>query len=220
MQEKQKKPMEKPATAAGFGFEDGSSGDPQSVNVGCRPYNENLPVAGLTVGQIRRKFKTRLEIGDEAVPVVNGTDGTEDTVCSAGCKLQFIHKSGEKGMSYCRFGWDGSDVYVFESSAGLECCACSLQNTFTTSLPEEMIKHLAVHRRAGQYVPHNAILALWEAIPGAQRPVNPEPALMSLAHIMVAQVELELTSKKLEARALELKQQEQKENNDTPPSDQ
>ena len=31
-------------------------------------------------------------------------------------------------MSYARFGWDGSDVYVFFTPAGfLECCGCLLQ---------------------------------------------------------------------------------------------
>lgn len=99
MQEKQKKPVEGPSPSfSGFGFDDGSN-DPLSVNVGSGGYNENLPVAGKTVGEIRKKFKTRMEIADESVPVINGKDATEDTVVGQGQKLQFIHKAGEKGAS-------------------------------------------------------------------------------------------------------------------------
>jgi hypothetical protein len=79
-------------------------------------------------------------------------------------------------MSYCRFGWEGSQVYVYESAAGFECCGCHLlDDGFTTKEPEEMITHLAQHRRAGQYVPEGAILALWEDIPGAQRSGGEDP---------------------------------------------
>ena len=87
-------------------------------------------------------------------------------------------------MSYCRFGWQGSDVYVFESASGLECCGCKLSNNFTTSEPEEMIKHLGQHRRAGHYVPPEAILALFEDIPGAQRPTKPEPVGLTIASLI------------------------------------
>lgn len=99
MQEKQKKPTEGPSPGQGFGsfgFDDGA-GDPHSVNVGSGGYNENLPVAGKTVGEIRKKFKTRMEIDDAAVPVINGKDAKEDSVVEVGAKLQFIHKAGEKG---------------------------------------------------------------------------------------------------------------------------
>ena len=53
-------------------------------------------------------------------------------------------------MSYCRFGWGGSDVYVFESEAGLECCGCKLSTNFTTSEPEQMIAHLGQRARFGE----------------------------------------------------------------------
>lgn len=89
-------------------------------------------------------------------------------------------------MSYCRFAWEGSDVYVFEGQSGLECCGCKLsERGFGTSEPEEMIKHLALHRRAGHYVPDGAILRLWEDIPGAQRPANPEPNTLTHASLLM-----------------------------------
>jgi hypothetical protein len=97
-------------------------------------------------------------------------------------------------MSYCRFGWEGSNVYVYESASGLECCGCNLlDGGFTAKEPEEMIAHLGAHRRANQYVPEDAILALWEDIPGAQRskgedPVFTKPSLEM--HIIQLQVQL------------------------------
>lgn len=80
-------------------------------------------------------------------------------------------------MSYARFGWDGSDVYVYMDVNGyLNCCMCLLQDVewvedetipifehrlepiepiietrfYTT---QGMIDHLAKHREAGHTVP-------------------------------------------------------------------
>lgn len=81
-------------------------------------------------------------------------------------------------MSYCRFAWDGSDVYVYPSDSGITCCACSLGGFHGTS-PEEAIAHLAAHRRAGDFVPPYAIALLWEEIPGAAKPTRPAPPGMT-----------------------------------------
>ncbi len=86
-------------------------------------------------------------------------------------------------MSYCRFAWQGSDVYVFLSDQGFECCGCSLSKTFTCGTPEEMIAHLGVHRRAGHFVPEHAIMGLWEDIPGAQIPKNAEPPTLTTSKL-------------------------------------
>lgn len=113
-------------------------------------------------------------------------------------------------MSYCRFAWEGSDVYVYEAQAGLECCGCRLnEHGFCTSEPEEMIKHLALHRRAGHYVPDSAILRLWEDIPGAQRPTNPEPNTLTHASILFT-----IATLQYEAEKLQKKMNEEKEAND------
>lgn len=84
-------------------------------------------------------------------------------------------------MSYARFGWDGSDVYVFgtrrDGLEGFECCGCYLvearwvedENAFLGGYLEsvnpeesisfftysnvEMIDHLIEHREAGHGVP-------------------------------------------------------------------
>lgn len=81
-------------------------------------------------------------------------------------------------MSYCRFGWNGSDVYVYESAEGWECCGCSISDDWMHPSPEAMIVHLAEHRRRGQYVPEYAISALWGDVPGPGAPVRPMPESM------------------------------------------
>lgn len=87
-------------------------------------------------------------------------------------------------MSYCRFGWEGSDVYVFGNGLELECCACvlvrrewkdvpgALLGGYLEALPgqdhvqtrfsgpdasERMIDHLLEHRSAGHTVPEHAL---------------------------------------------------------------
>ena len=73
-------------------------------------------------------------------------------------------------MSYCRFGWEGSDLYIYMSTGGwIECCACPLQPTKKSILlgeefemhesfkaydTQEMIYHVAQHREAGHFVPY------------------------------------------------------------------
>lgn len=58
-------------------------------------------------------------------------------------------------MSYARFGWEDSDVYVFLAVEGhLECCSCPLANA-TQRFPStaKMIDHLDAHRAQGHTVP-------------------------------------------------------------------
>lgn len=89
-------------------------------------------------------------------------------------------------MSYCRFAWDGSDVYVFESMDGLTCCGCHLlEDGFICKEPEEMIAHLGAHRRAGSFVPEHAITSLFDDIPGALRPSKPEPRSLTVTSLVM-----------------------------------
>lgn len=103
-------------------------------------------------------------------------------------------------MSYCRFGWDGSEVYVFESAQGIECCGCKFGKEFTTSEPEQMILHLAIHRRAGHFVPDSAIMTLWDDIPGALRPSRPEPTELTHASLLITIATLQLEANKLKEK--------------------
>jgi hypothetical protein len=62
-------------------------------------------------------------------------------------------------MSYARFGWDGSDVYVFEHSGGfIQCCMCIFSEgdeNWNTDLKtaREALAHLDAHVDAGHHVP-------------------------------------------------------------------
>jgi len=106
-------------------------------------------------------------------------------------------------MSYCRFAWDGSDVYVFPTNNGqedvIECCGCKLVGHewghFDCKTPEEMIAHLAEHRKAGHFVPFYAIERLWEEITGADKPVHPEPKAITDAKKMMKEAEEKLKGK-------------------------
>ena len=59
-------------------------------------------------------------------------------------------------MSYCRLGYD-SDVYVYESKRGLECCGCKMLGDYHTRSYDEMISHLEKHIEAGHAVPSHVI---------------------------------------------------------------
>lgn len=66
-------------------------------------------------------------------------------------------------MSYCRRGWDSSDLYMFENVGGwIECCGCPFDDPWIVQLNsvEEALDHVTKHIRAG----HNVPLGLEEAI--------------------------------------------------------
>lgn len=75
-------------------------------------------------------------------------------------------------MSYCRFS--EADVYIFEHVGGFwQCCACALVEEDWGSVDcdtrEEMLKHIALHREAGHYVPEHVDERLREEIANGGR---------------------------------------------------
>ncbi len=92
-------------------------------------------------------------------------------------------------MSYARFGWDGSDVYVFYSVSGMyECCFCRLQEREWVDDPSRplfqgyfrdvgekvqqdfpdvdgIIAHLRQHQAAGHTVPEDTFTDIVEDAP-------------------------------------------------------
>jgi len=83
------------------GFNDGSGAAVAAManeaTVTHGPYAESLPVAGMTVAEVRRRFQDRLDINPQATPFLDGTAADEETVIQAGQLLMFVRRSGEKG---------------------------------------------------------------------------------------------------------------------------
>lgn len=66
-------------------------------------------------------------------------------------------------MSIIRFGEQDSDIYVYLSSDGWECCGCcfaSEGHRVMLKTNEEMIRHLELHRLTGDVVPEKAFSEL------------------------------------------------------------
>lgn len=62
-------------------------------------------------------------------------------------------------MSYARFGWEGSDVYLFASAIAdvgvveIECCGCWLSGESVSFVTIEAVDdHLRLHEQAGHVV--------------------------------------------------------------------
>ena len=60
-------------------------------------FTERLPLAGRTVGEIRRMYGDRFDIPPEAPGRVGGQDVDDATVVRPGERIEFGHDSGEKG---------------------------------------------------------------------------------------------------------------------------
>jgi hypothetical protein len=69
-------------------------------------------------------------------------------------------------MSYARWGWEGSDVYVFGAGSDAEellvCMHMDGVGDFSCKTEAEMIAHLLWHRDQGQTVPEYAFERLRE----------------------------------------------------------
>lgn len=98
MKEKKKPSKEEAKQAGAFGgpFDEGTA-DSTSIEVTAGVYKEKLPIAGLTIGAVRTKFKDRLDLNDTATAIIDGNEVDNDRVIGVGEALTFIHKSGEKG---------------------------------------------------------------------------------------------------------------------------
>jgi hypothetical protein len=88
-------------------------------------------------------------------------------------------------MSYCRFGCDRSNVYVFLEDDGLTCCGCCLEpkgqgfdkwGDFWSKTYTGMLEHLEAHKNKGHSVPEYAIERL--RAEKAQFEDDPEKSLL------------------------------------------
>jgi hypothetical protein len=85
-------------TGGGF-FDDPPSDDPAAgvARVVAGVYAQDMPVAGMTVGEIRARHGQRLDVPPGAVGYIGGAPVGDDTVVRAGQSLSFIRHSGSKG---------------------------------------------------------------------------------------------------------------------------
>src|ERR1035437_3502981 len=69
----------------------------KNVNVSSGPYAEDLPVAGMTVEQVRQRFSDRLDIDSESQSIINGSPLEGSRILELGENLMFVRHAGEKG---------------------------------------------------------------------------------------------------------------------------
>lgn len=103
-------------------------------------------------------------------------------------------------MSYARFGWDESDVYLFTTKTStnpdqyaIECCGClldegeKLETPYTDAIgikhthsykgfkaytSGEIINHLMRHKTAGHTIPEEAVQDILKDYPDQTKPIT------------------------------------------------
>ena len=82
-----------------FGSPGGGAPDERGAiaTIASGPYAESLPVAGMTVAQVRERFAARFDIDPASQATIEGADVRDDTVIRAGQVLAFGRRAGEKG---------------------------------------------------------------------------------------------------------------------------
>ena len=85
----------------GLGNPFGGSAQPATATVSHGPYVEQLPVGGMSVGEVRRRFGDRMDIDPASTAVLNGNVADEDAIVEEGQILVFARRAGEKGVCVC-----------------------------------------------------------------------------------------------------------------------
>lgn len=98
---KERKKTEQKQQDSGSGAFEAGPGLPvnPNVSVASGPYAEELPVAGSTVGEVRKRFSDRFDIDPKSTAVVNGKPADETYVLKSGEHLLFVRHAGEKGSA-------------------------------------------------------------------------------------------------------------------------
>ena len=83
---------------AGGGDLFGTGDDPGLVTLVSGCYSQQLPVANMSVKEVRRRFGDRMDVDNNSLAIVDGHQVTsEDQVLKSGEVLMFTKRSGEKG---------------------------------------------------------------------------------------------------------------------------
>ena len=61
-------------------------------------HHEQVPVANMTVGDIRQQFADRFDIDPRCQAQIDGNDVGDDVVLRPGQLLMFVRQAGEKGV--------------------------------------------------------------------------------------------------------------------------
>jgi hypothetical protein len=69
----------------------------RDATVAHGPYAEELPVGGMSVGEIRRRYRDRFDIDPRSEAILDGSPVGDDEQIRAGQVLTFIRRAGEKG---------------------------------------------------------------------------------------------------------------------------
>jgi hypothetical protein len=101
MQERQRQRIGPAGAPPGSGFFDDPAAGAGMATVTHGPFAEQLPVAEMTVSQVRSRFRDRLDIHPEAMAMLDGSPVDDATTVRAGQTLMFIRQAGEKGRP-CR----------------------------------------------------------------------------------------------------------------------
>jgi hypothetical protein len=84
--------------AGGSMFDVQPDAENKNVTVQSGPYCEELPVAGMSVGEVRKRFADKLDIAKQSASIVSGSPVDENYTLKVGEQLSFIHQAGEKGV--------------------------------------------------------------------------------------------------------------------------
>lgn len=132
------------ASAGGALFADAPPDD-TSATVQHGPFAERLPVAGMTVAQVRARFSDRFDIHPQSQAYLDGEEVDDHRVIDVNQVLTFLHRAGEKGASAgkvegaarCTVLLDGDTARV-ESPEGqnLELPVPDFMETVTPRLPQ------------------------------------------------------------------------------------
>ena len=67
------------------------------VTVAHGPYAEQLPVANMSVREIRARYQDRFDVDPHSVAVLDGNVVGDETIVRAEQVLMFVRRAGEKG---------------------------------------------------------------------------------------------------------------------------
>ena len=101
MQERERQRIGPAGPSPGSGFFDDPDAGTRMATVTHAPFTEELPVAEMTISQVRSRFRDRLDIHPEAMAMLDGNPVDDATTVQAGQTLMFIRQAGEKGQP-CR----------------------------------------------------------------------------------------------------------------------